>query len=460
MPLLGALEGGRPIAWCAGRPVHRDAFLNDVLAVAATLPAARRALNLCEDRYHFLVGFCAVAICGQTNLLPHSRAPDVVADMLAGQPDSYALIDCDAPAPPRSHRLRLPAPPACGTPALPMIDAGQCVAIGFTSGSTGAPQANAKHWGSFCASTARNVELLRGLCEAVAPGAVGNVVATVPPQHMYGMELSVLLPLLGPFAIDAGRPFFPAEVAATLAALPAPRVLVTTPVHLRALLRAGQPLPPLAGIVSATAPLPSALAGEAEAAFGAPLQELFGSTETCVIAHRRSARGEDWQLYDGVELRPQPDGTLVEAPWFAAPVPLQDLITLQPGRRFRLCGRNADLLEIAGKRASLGELTARLLALPGVEDAVVLQTQADQPGAVGRIAALVVAPGRSEAELLAALRRAIDPVFLPRPLRKVAALPRNETGKLPRAALLELLAGPARETPPRTDEHLGPSAKP
>ena len=55
-----------------------------------------------------------------------------------------------------------------------------------------------------------------------------------------------------------------------------------------------------------------------------------------------------------------------------------------------------------------------------------------------RTAALVVAPGLDEAAILAALRIGIDPVFLPRPLRRVTALPRNETGKLPRAALLAL----------------------
>jgi 3-hydroxymyristoyl/3-hydroxydecanoyl-(acyl carrier protein) dehydratase len=37
--------------------------------------------------------------------------------------------------------------------------------------------------------------------------------------------------------------------------------------------------------------------------------------------------------------------------------------------------------------------------------------------------------------LLTALREHIDPVFLPRPLLFVDALPRNSTGKLPRAAL-------------------------
>src|SRR5690606_33577657 len=109
---------------------------------------------------------------------------------------------------------------------------------------------------------------------------------------------------------------------------------------------------------------------------------------------------------------------------------------LLPERRFALRGRNADLLEIAGKRASLADLTQRVLALPGVLDAVVFQSdQADACG-VQRIAALVVAPQRSEADLLAELRRAIDPVFLPRPLRRLDALPRNETGKISRAALL------------------------
>jgi len=42
------------------------------------------------------------------------------------------------------------------------------------------------------------------------------------------------------------------------------------------------------------------------------------------------------------------------------------------------------------------------------------------------------------------LRRGIDPVFLPRPLKRVPALPRNETGKLPHAALVRLLQGGPR----------------
>ena len=96
-------------------------------------------------------------------------------------------------------------------------------------------------------------------------------------------------------------------------------------------------------------------------------------------------------------------------------------------------------MEIAGKRASLGDLTRRLLAVPGVVDGVMLQLDARDGSGVARVAALAVAPTLDEAAILHALRDSIDPVFLPRPLKRVSALPRSETGKLPRAALLELL---------------------
>jgi acyl-coenzyme A synthetase/AMP-(fatty) acid ligase len=71
---------------------------------------------------------------------------------------------------------------------------------------------------------------------------------------------------------------------------------------------------------------------------------------------------------------------------------------------------------------------------------VVFQLDADA-GGVRRLAALVVAPGMAAGEILDALRAGVDPVFLPRPLKIVAALPRNAAGKLPRAALLDALAG-------------------
>jgi acyl-coenzyme A synthetase/AMP-(fatty) acid ligase len=439
LPLLNAADGDCVVAWRDGKAINAREFVAHVHEVAESLPSASAAVNLCEDRYAFLVAFCAIALRGQTNLLPSSRAPRAVDEVMAAHPGCYALgeqlLD---PAPAGYQRMSLsdmPAAPEIDAIIWPSIPAEQVVAIGYTSGSTGVPRANIKTWRSFHASNAGNLAMLQQ-----AVGARFEIVATVPPQHMYGLETSVVLPLLGGVGIHAGRPFFPADVAAALAALPVSRVLVTTPVHLRAMVESGVKFPTVAAMLSATAPMPIELARLAETCFDAPLLEVFGSTETCVFASRRPSVDEDWQLYDGVTLHPQPDGTLIEAPQLSAPVSLADIVSLSAGgRRFQLRGRHADMLEIAGKRASLGDLTRRLLAIPGVKDGVVFQLDGGDALGVHRIAALVVAPGLDEHVIHDALRQSIDPLFLPRPLRLVHALPRNETGKLPREALLDLL---------------------
>lgn len=434
---LVAMAPGDAIAFDAGGDVSRQRFLDHVHGVAALLPEAAHVINLCENRYRFLVCLCAAAVRGQVTLLPPSRAAAVVDEVRRAHPDSTCACDGDAAAVQVAGAWCLPADLPLRRQPDPTVEDAALAVIGFTSGSTGRPSANAKTWGSFRASTAQNVAALRDLWPA---GGIAHVVATVPPQHMYGMELSVLLPLFAPAAVHGGRPFFPHDIAEALAQAAAHRILVTTPVHLRALVQSGVSLPPMAGIVSATAPLSRELAAQAEARFGCEVRELFGSTETCVIARRRTARDSAWTPLAGVVVEPRPDGALVHARHLPAPVGLADLVTVDAQGRFELRGRNADLLEIAGKRASLGDLTRRLQGIAGVEDAVVFQLDDDARG-VRRIAALAVAPGLDEARILAALRAVVDPVFLPRPLRCVGALPRNETGKLPRDALLALLRG-------------------
>ena len=438
---LASGVGTRAIAFGPAGTIAVDTFLRQVRGLAARLPDGRHAINLCEDRYRFLVAFCAVAVRGQVTLLPPSRAPAVIADELHRHPDSYCLGDeALQPEPPRYWRLPQVLPEVDGVPL--QVEPAALAAIGFTSGSTGEPKPNPKTWAAFRTSTAQNLAALQDLWPV---DATAYLVATVPPQHMYGMELSVLLPLLAGAAVHAARPFFPHDIVRALHDAPAPRLLVTTPVHLRALVEAcaadpGIAMPPLAGIISATAPLPAELAAAAEARFGCEVRELFGSTETCVIARRRSARDLAWTPLPGVRLQPQPDGSLVHAPHLPAPVALADVVEIVDAHgRFVLRGRNADLLEIAGKRASLGDLTRRLQAVPGVLDGAVFQLDPGTTNGIGRIAALAVAPQLDAATILQALRCSIDPVFLPRPLKCVAALPRNATGKLPRAELLALL---------------------
>jgi acyl-coenzyme A synthetase/AMP-(fatty) acid ligase len=129
----------------------------------------------------------------------------------------------------------------------------------------------------------------------------------------------------------------------------------------------------------------------------------------------------------------------VRAPWFPEDVWLQDVLEVQADGSYIVRGRNSDMVEVAGKRASLEDLTRRLMSVPGVSDAVVFQQDAAGGAAVQRLAALVVANGLTEAQVLASLAPLMDPVFLPRPLVLVTHLPRNDVGKLPRDRLLAML---------------------
>jgi acyl-coenzyme A synthetase/AMP-(fatty) acid ligase len=397
-------------------------------SLARVLPGGPAAVNLCERRDNFLVGFLALLIRGQVCLLPPSRAPSVVAEVLQGQPGSYLIDD--------SMVDRFSASDGGIGRQLREVPPDRVVVIGYTSGSTGRPKPNPKTWGSFVASTAFNSARLHEVLGDTGKHQVPWILATVPPQHMYGMEMSVLLPLLAGMGIHVAHPLYPADIAAALEELSAPRVLVSTPVHLRALLESGVDLPALGAVVSATAPLARELAEAVERRFSTTLLEFFGSTETCVIASRRTAREFAWRHYPGVTLRPLQNQTSVNAPWFSGEVVLPDVLELNGDGDFVVVGRNADMVEVAGKRASLADLTRRLMRVPGVSDGVFLQLDARDDSGVRRLAALVVAEGLTEANVLERLGSAMDPVFLPRPLVLVTHLPRNEVGKLPRDWLL------------------------
>ena len=422
LPLIAGFAADAPFAWHEGRRLTQGAFVAQAQRLADALPDTPYLLNLCDDRYRFMLAFAAACLRGQTNLLPSGASAAAIEAARVAYPQCTRIDNARVDA-------ALAGTGAGVAAAAPLIDARHPAAVLFTSGSTGAPQAQAKHWAAMAAIGAH-------LRARLLPAGGAQIVATVPPQHMYGLETTVLMPLAGAGTVHGGRPFFPQDVAQALAAVPAPRVLVTTPVHLRALIESGTALPPLQFVLSATAPLSAELAARIEHDWAAPVHEIYGCTEAGSMATRRTTAGAHWQLLSGLRLRLEDGAASVEASHLPEPVPLQDRIEDDGAAGFRLLGRNADLLKVAGKRASLSELSARLLAVPGVQDAVIFSVG---DGEAARPAALVVAPDVPEAVILQALAAQIDPVFLPRPLRRVAQLPRNELGKLPRALLLELL---------------------
>lgn len=418
--------GPDPVFLSPSGTLSAAGFVARARRLAELLPPGTHVVNLCRDRSRFALLFAAALLRRQVSLLCADSSAAHLARLAGRFGDAYAVTDgpgCPAPLRHMAFPDLSGATPDGDVPAVP---ADQLAALVFTSGSTGEPIAHAKHWGQLVARS------VAGGAQFALDGA--SVVATVPPQHMYGFETTVLLPLHAASATWCGDSFFPADIAAALHACPAPRLLVTAPLHLRALLGAGVALPPGIRIVSATAPLPPELAAAAEARWGAEVHEIFGATEVGSIASRRTVAGDAWRLYPGVGMMAGPDSATVTAPG-AEETELSDRVELLPGG-FRLLGRHSDMVKVGGRRASLAHLTAALLALPGVQDAAMLPPEEGE----GRLAAFVVAPGHTAEALLAALRPHVDPVFLPRPLVCVDRLPRNEMGKLSHAGLQRLRA--------------------
>lgn len=403
-------------------------FLAEAAALAARLPADGPVLNFCADRYLALLGFAAALSRGQTTLLSADRTPQRLADIARLHGARYALADSDIALP-----LPVLRPDAIAGPAAPnpLIAKGMIAAIAFTSGSTGESQPHPKPWGALVAGARAAAARF-----AVAPGA--SIVGTIPAQHMYGFETTLMLPLQGAGAGHAGPVFYPSDIAEALAGLPAPRLLVTTPLQMRALLGTGIALPPLAGVISATAPLAAALAAEAEAAWGAPLHEIYGATEAGSVASRRTLGDDGWEPYAGVEFAIGPAGATVSVPGLPAPVPLADELDWVAPGRFRLLGRRGDMVKLAGKRASLSGLTSLLTAIEGVQDGAFVAPEDLDRNPRARLAAVVVAPGLTAEAVVAALRERVEPAFLPRPVVMADALPRDGVGKLRRQDLLRL----------------------
>lgn len=438
LPLLSR-DPDEIIAVRHDRQISCREFIAHCAALASALPENSLAVNLCEDRYLFMVAFAAAIWRGQANLLLPSRQTAAVAEALATIKDACILHDGEfAELDSAGIDVRPFAVPVeagenpTGGPA-PAIPADQLCAVVFTSGSTGESTRIEKRWKTLVDGTSINARHALGGID-VATG----IVATVPPWHMYGLEYTVLLPLFNDVRIYTGNTLFPGDIRSALDRTPINRILVSTPLHLRAIARSGLSFPPVARVLCATAPLRQDLAQEIAGLLNADVCEFYGCSETGCLALRDPVTTTKWRFFDEFSINRSEDLVRIEAAHLPGPVTLVDTIELLDDGRFLLQGRGADIVKIGGKRGSIAELTSRLLTIDGVMDAVVFSPESNDDRET-RLTALVVCPERDIKDIRRDFARLIDPVFVPRPMRKVEALPRNRIGKLRNSDLQRLV---------------------
>jgi acyl-coenzyme A synthetase/AMP-(fatty) acid ligase len=309
-----------------------------------------------------------------------------------------------------------------------------------TSGSTGP----AVRWPRTSGQLRAEARLLADLVRADRPQAV---LSFAPPTHLYGLVATVLLPAV------LGLPlhYWPRY------GLPAPDpgagrwLIVAIPWAFPLLLRDLSVLgaPEQVTVLHSTATLPGA-AGEFITALGARrvrLVELFGSTETGLVAHREHAPGASaWTLApdvrfaeDGPEPGPDHDSGEIRLSVSGGRLALtpggrpmdrwttDDFVERLDDRRFRFHGRRGRLVKVNGRRIDLDHVEERLrAALPGAD--LVCVPVADRLR--GERLDLCVA-GVGDAGLVA--RRAADVLravgIAPGRIRLVRRIERSATGK-------------------------------
>lgn len=409
-----------------GVSISREDLLSHALFVSTQLPEGSYAINLCKNRYLFIVCYLAVILRNQITLLPPNQAKRVVTNLLINYPDSYCISDEISTSLASCFSISYDMLKKSPHP-FPLFDTTKTISISFTSGSTGEPKAIKKNWQEF----QKAAELALSQLDLLEQNT--TLVSTVPIQHMYGLETSLFWPLCSRLSIYNSRPFYPTDILNSLLSLAKPGILISTPTHLKACIKTDTSWPKIQMIISSTAPLNNALAQDIENKFITPVFELFGSTETLSFASRRSSHSSHWMPYKSIHLEQELDSFFISGGHLTSKIKSNDHFQLNDNGTFKLLGRSTDLIKIAGKRASLAELNQVLTQIDGIDDGLFFQ------GKNGRLSILIVSILEKKI-ILQELKLFIDEVFLPKKIVQVAKLPRNETGKIIKTELDQLIS--------------------
>lgn len=411
------------------------------------------------------------------------NGPAFLAALVALRRTGHAALLLDPLAPPDDHARSLSVIGACGLlecregwPASaravrlssvegqPAASPPGTAVIKLTSGSTGVPRGVAMTAEQLLADEA-------ALASSMGLDDRDRLLAMVPMSHSYGfttLALSALvrgLTLITPH--DQG-PFAPIDAARVFEAT----IVPTVPAYVQALVRVSQsPAWPtrLRRVITAGAVLAPSTAAAFRERYGHAVHVFYGSSECGGITYDRAGdaaeRGTVGSPVDGVRIALAPmDGetgeglVTVESPGVGAayvPVPDRRLaggcfettdIAVWAGAELVLRRRSDQVINVRGRKVDPSEVERVLIALDGVDDAVVVGAGAPHGDSDIVRAFVACAPGRLEyAAVVQWCQARLADHKVPRSIVIVDALPRTARGKIDRAALATLAACRAQD---------------
>lgn len=280
-------------------------------------------------------------------------------------------------------------------------------------------------------------------CEAqslvsVLPFEQGNSVqllGSVSTQHLYGLTFRIFLALEMGWQLGKSRLQFPEFLIAESRHCQA-AVWVSSPALLTNLNLENAELSqlPLAGIISSGGALPEQMATALRQKLTCPIVEIYGSTETGVIAYR-SEKGL-WQAMPDSRLGLNDAGALwVENDWITGREQTADSVIFSENG-FELLGRLDRIVKLGDKRVSLAKIEQDLLNHSWVKDCYIGLHPAHQRP-LAWIALATEALGIERKTLIAEFKQYLMPsqetFAIPRYWRFCEKLPRNSQSKISRA---------------------------
>lgn len=405
----------------------------------------------------FLAGFLGLCRARQTTVLVDGLAPFEDRQRTLEALGATAVLACPNAWPSSANEFHVSrAATAARRDPLPGI-----AVVKLTSGSTGAPRGVAMREEHLLADES-------ALARTMAFRDDDRILAAVPWSHSYGFTTLALSAIVRGLTLvlpsDQG-PFAPLDAARALGAT----IFPTVPAYVQALLKMSEPPPwpaDLRRVIAAGAALPSATAVQFRETYGLPLHVFYGSSECGGICYDREGgaaeRGTVGTPVEGVRIALRPldpgsDADAAEGLVIVRSAGVGDTYMPEPdsrlgGGRFETSDvavwqgdelalrRRVDLvINLRGRKVDPSEVERVLMALDGVDEAVVISVPAPGTGEATLRAVVACASGlvtyRGIAEWC---RHRLADHKVPRSVVIVDAIPRTSRGKIDRAALSQM----------------------
>jgi len=423
---------------CQKEFIFSGCSYGDVFELAAGLKKTlagrgqEKVLCLCTVNKAVTAACVLASLAGSCKLiLPYSFSAHAMTEMYDATGFNFAIADhCEEM--PAGVETIMPLPAAIENNRTELIrDPDEPFLCLFTGGSTGKPRVWSKSPRNLFAEAFY-------LKEKFSLSDQDIFVATVPPYHIYGLLFSVLVPFVAHARVLPDIYTFPQEIISITKKHKA-SVLVSVPIHYRALKVDNLLLPSLKVAFSSSGPLDRSDGLHFYKKTGLGITEIYGSTETGGIASRSiSEHTDSWKPFDAVSWKLTGSRLSVKSD-FTSPemerdpdgfCPTGDEAGEDKENRFVLLGRADGIVKVAGKRVDLLDVQNKIKTLPTVSDAVVVAFPTDK----GResVIAAVVACDLTETHLKKLLMDMLEPYAVPRRVKIVSSIARTATGKIDR----------------------------